>query len=120
MHAYSRSRPAGLIHDGSRWVVRMADSSIGDWSAKAFFGTASLLASAAIAFCAWASIAIADRPGRVEVIEMIGAHAPYNQDRKMILDSLEQTRALNTRLSTAIENNTRAVIRLETSLGGRK
>jgi hypothetical protein len=76
---------------------------------RMFFGVAALLSTGAIGFCSWVTMAITDRPSSEEVRKMIQSEAPYTIDRALILREMEESRGLR----TAIENNTRAINRLE-------
>lgn len=77
-----------------------------------------VLLTAAISFNAWAVAAVYDRPTTVEVKDMISGLSPYIRDQSLILSAIKSNGERYTELKKAIDENTRAVIQLQSLLTG--
>lgn len=89
---------------------------IAEFEKWALRGVASLCVAGAVTFSAWVTVSIAQRPSRDEVTDMIRTQSPYVSDRAMIIRVVDDTAHTNKELRVALENNTRAIIRLEEAL----
>lgn len=84
-------------------------------------------ASAAGSFGWWSTnrlheltIQIHDRPDVSRVIEMVTTHAPYIQDRKLILEAISRSSITEQRLVEAINRNTEAINELKVEIAKTK
>mgnify|MGYP006908293682 FL=1 len=84
-----------------------------DWANRGLIGLVASVSLCAVSWCGWVTVGMFDRPTNDEVIHLIQTSAPYVEDRKMILNTVQRTEETNIRLSEAIENNTKAIIQLQ-------
>lgn len=87
-----------------------------EWNSKILASFAGIVLAGALAFIGWVTIAVNERPDRTEVLGLIETAAPYMRDRNMILSTLEDSKETNSRLTEAIDNNTKVIIRLQAVL----
>lgn len=81
----------------------------------------SLVAGGVIGLCGWLTWLTAGVVGTVdaaEVQEQIRTQSPYTEDRKLILQHMQDRRAAEDRLAAAIERQNESIRRMEQELAG--
>lgn len=79
-----------------------------------------VLLAAAISFNAWAVSSVFERPTYDEVKELIVDKSPYARDRAMILRAIDEASKNYKDLKKAIQEQTEAVVELQTVLRERE
>lgn len=102
----------------------MATPNFNTWVARIAWVSITGLVAGGISWGAWITIMLfsvssvaQSKPTIDDVREIVITQTPYIQDKRLIDETLAQTREVNKELKIAIENNTRAIIKLEASLG---
>ena len=86
------------------------------WVSRFAWWEFTTLIAGGLTWAGWVTIAIADRPTVEITRHMLTVEAPYVQDRKQILESLNDTKLCNRELRKSIDNNTKAIIQLQAVL----
>jgi len=98
----------------------MTQGSWNMWKDKIAWGLVAGGLSALLAWSAWTTLEVLTHPDRDEVIRMIESYSPYAEDRKLIGEAMADTKETNKELKTAIDLNTKILIRLETVMETRR
>ena len=83
-----------------------------EWWNKVIFAVIGVVLTGGVAWAAWSTMAIVDRPSRDEVRRLIDTNAPYIKDRSLIMSAVEESKENSKALREAIQSNTQAVIEL--------
>ena len=72
-------------------------------------GFSALAATSLLSWGTWVTIAVSQIVRRSEVVEIVRTAAPYIEDRKMIISSLDRIKETEGRLVEVINQNTEAI-----------
>lgn len=86
------------------------------WKDKVLYGILAAVCAGVISWGSWASVKVNSQPDRAEVVHMIETHAPYIEDRNMIMRHLERNDQSLRMISQVIDRNTEAINQLRIGL----
>ena len=100
-----------------------ADDTLQSWTSRIAWACLVGMVSGGVLWAGWLTNSLVDlghevrgKPSTEEVVELVITRAPYTQDKRLIDETLAQTRDLHKGLKQTIEANTRAIIKLEAIL----
>ena len=80
------------------------------------YGATALASTSALSWATWVTLEVSGAVDRDAVHRIVDTSAPYVEDRKMIANSLEQMKHVETRLIGVIDRNTTAINGLRVEL----
>lgn len=90
------------------------------WLDRIAWASITAIVAAGVSWAAWVTMQLAEVPSTDETIELIQSRAPYVEDRKLIMQAVAESSAVNKQLAKAVDNNTRAIVQLQTIIEHQK
>ena len=98
----------------------MTDHTFSDWKNRMSWGVLAGGASLHIIWAAWMTTEMFSKPNKNEMREYIENSSPYAKDSALIRQSMTQSKEAAKETRRAIDNNTKAIIQLQSFLERRE